>query len=363
MTINGGMITHPDIPNDNGFLTSLEQMKDLFIRQGCRQRFSGSTKAEALAWQAEARPLLRRLLGFDTFDGCDGRFFELETEVLDGYTRTKCVLQTEEKVYVPLYVLKPAGLEPGERRAAMICPHGHVAAMKESTAAVRHAMNVQKDIDVYRAHYGEDFVKRGYVVFCPDARGFGERAEKLKQDQEWKCSCYLVNHMAIPLGRSTAGMSVWDLVKLCDHIASRPDCDAKRIGCAGLSGGGLQTLYLAAADERIACACSSGYFYGAFESLLIQSQNCACNYIPGMWRHFDMGDLGALIAPRPFIVEAGLRDSLNGESGINNVTSQIDIAARAYNALGREENLALTTFDGGHTWTGDEVYPFFAKNL
>jgi hypothetical protein len=356
------MITHPDIPSDNGFLTSLEQMKELFATKGCQRRFTGATKDQLLAWQGESRSALRRLLGFDTFDGCDGQFFELDTETLDGYTRTKCVLQTESKVYVPLYVLKPADLKPGERRPAMICPHGHTATMKESVAAVRHAFNAHKDFDTYNAQYGEDFVRRGYVVFCPDARGFNERAERPKQDQEWKCSCYLINHMGIPLGRSAAGMSVWDLIKLCDHIVARPDCDGRRIGCAGLSGGGLQALYLAAVDERIACACSSGYFYGVLESLLIQSWNCACNYVPDMWLNFDMGDLAALIAPRPFIVETGLRDALNGE-GLSNVTSQLEIAARAYKLLGCEENLAFATFDDGHKWVGAEVYPFFAKKL
>jgi len=357
------MITHPDIPNDNGFLTCLEQMKDVFARQGCRRRFSGSAPDELLAWQDQSRALLRRLLGFDTFDGCGNKFFELDTEPLDGYTRTKCVLQTEEKVYVPLYVLRPAGMAPGERRPAVICPHGHTATMKESVAGVRQAANADKDFREYNAQHGEDFVKRGYIVFCPDARGFNERAEKPKQDQEWKCSCYLINHMGIPLGRSAAGMSVWDLVKLCDHIAARPDCDARRIGCAGLSGGGLQTLYLAAVDERIACACSSGYFYGVLESLLTMSENCACNYVPDMWRHFDMGDIAALIAPRPFIVETGLRDALNGPSGLANVRGQLDIARRAYALLSREDHLALATFDGGHKWVGTEVYPFFEKHL
>jgi len=357
------MITHPDIPSDNGFLTCLEQMKELFATQGCKRRFGGSTKAELLAWQAESRAVLRRLLGFETFDGCDGKFFELDTEALDGYTRTKCVLQTEAKVYVPLYVLTPADVKPGERRPAVICPHGHTATMKESVAAVRHAVNADKDFREYNAQYGEDFVRRGYIVFCPDARGFNERAERTKQDQEWKCSCYLVNHMAIPLGRSTAGMSVWDLVKLCDHIAARPDCDARRIGCAGLSGGGLQALYLAAVDERIACSGSSGYFYGVLESLLVMSMNCACNYVPDMWRHFDMGDLAALIAPRPFIVETGLRDPLNGPRGLVNVTEQLEIAGKAYNIFGCEDHLALTTFDGGHKWVGTDVYPFFEKHL
>jgi hypothetical protein len=169
--------------------------------------------------------------------------------------------------------------------------------------------------------------------------------------------------MGIPLGRSAAGMSVWDLVKLCDYIASRPDCDTARIGCGGLSGGGLQTLYLAAIDTRIKCACSSGYLYGVLESLLVMNENCDCNYIPDLWRHFDMGDIAAMIAPRAFIVETGDEDALNGSSGLANVDSQVDIARKAYEIYGAGDKMAYSVFHGGHLWCGKDIYPFFRNEL
>jgi len=153
------------------------------------------------------------------------------------------------------------------------------------------------------------------------------------------------------------------LVKLCDYIQTRPDCDPDRIGCAGLSGGGLQTLFFAAADTRIKCACTSGYFYGSMESLLEGNNNCDCNYIPDLWRNFDMGDIAAMIAPRAFIIETGLHDPLNGRSGMKNVTDQIEIAKKAYKSLGHEELPAHATIDAGHKWSGEAVYPFFLKNL
>jgi hypothetical protein len=153
-------------------------------------------------------------------------------------------------------------------------------------------------------------------------------------------------------------MSVWDLVKLADYIQTRPDCDPSRIGCAGLSGGGLQTLYLAAIDTRIVCGCTSGYFYGAKESLL-QLICCDCNYVPGLWKYFDMGDIAAMIAPRPFIIETGLRDELNGASGIENIYPQVGIAQKAYDASGYSDRLAHSVFDVGHKWVGTDTYPFF----
>ena len=357
------MITNAEIPNDSGFLTSLEQMKELFA-QGCGQRFAGNTKDGLIAWQSASRKLFKEILGFNTFKSSDNKLFEISKEELDGYIRIKYVLQTEEKVYMPFYALLPADMGAGEKRPAVICPHGHFHRAKESVAAVRYEKGVNEDIAEYHTNYGEDFVKMGYIAFCPDARGFGERAEKARQgENDWQCTCTQLNRMAIPLGRCAIGMSVWDLVKLCDYICARPDCDADRIGCAGLSGGGLQTLFLTAIDTRVKCACTSGYFYGSMESLLEINENCDCNYVPRLWQYFDMCDIASLIAPRPFIVESGLRDELNGKSGIKNVTSQLDITMRAYKLYGCADNLVHTAFDAGHKWSGKDVYPFFLKHM
>jgi hypothetical protein len=76
-----------------------------------------------------------------------------------------------------------------------------------------------------------------------------------------------------------------------------------------------------------------------------------------------MCDIAALVAPRPLIIETGLRDSLNGKSGIKNVTSQYEITKKAYEISGYTDRLMHTTFDAGHIWSGEEVYPFFKKYL
>jgi hypothetical protein len=274
------------------------------------------------------------------------------------------VLQTEEKVYLPFFALIPNDMKPGEKRPSVICPQGHFKSFKESVAAVRHEEGVIEDMEANHTHYGEDFVKMGYIVFCPDARGFGERAEKAAQPEgKWKCTCTQLNRMGIPLGRCAIGMSVWDLVKLCDYIQTRQDCDPDMIGCAGLSGGGLQTLFVAAIDKRIKCACTSGYFYGAMEALLEMNENCDCNYVPNLWVHFDLCDIASLIAPRPLIIETGLRDGLNGKSGIDNVKSQYSITKAAYEMSGSSDAIAHSMFDAGHMWDGKDVYPFFRKHL
>ena len=346
------------------FYTSLEQMKALFNKKGCQNRFTGNTEAALKKWQNENRKLFAEILGFDTFEPCKNEFIELERVELEKYTRIKYLLQTEEFVYVPSYLLIPNDIKPGEKRKVMIAPHGHFQNFKDSVAGITENPGVIADMAEFGTGYGVKFAEMGYIVFCPDARGFGERTEIDEQGEgKWKCTCKNLNRMGIPLGRCAVGMSVWDLVKLIDYIHTRSDCDTDNIGAAGLSGGGLQSLYLAAVDDRIKCVCTSGYFYGALESLLVMNNNCDCNYVPDLWTHFDMGDIASLIAPRALIIETGTKDSLNGESNLDNVTSQLKITEKAYNIYSSGDKIKHVTFDAGHKWCGADVYPFFEKYL
>jgi hypothetical protein len=169
--------------------------------------------------------------------------------------------------------------------------------------------------------------------------------------------------MAVPLGQTVTGMWVWDLMRLIDYIETREDCISECIGCAGLSGGGLQTLWAAALDERISCSVISGYFYGYKQSLLEMPDACSCNYVPRLWEKVDMGDIGALIAPRPLLIETGNQDELNGREGIGNVIPQVEITKKAYSLYKAEENLYHHIFNGGHRWNGEKAVPWLIKWL
>ena len=75
-----------------------------------------------------------------------------------------------------------------------------------------------------------------------------------------------------------------------DRLSGREgEWNTEHLGCVGFSGGGLQTLYLAALDERVRYAVISGYLYGFKDSLLELNGNCSCNYVPGLWNALDMG--------------------------------------------------------------------------
>lgn len=77
----------------------------------------------------------------------------------------------------------------------------------------------------------------------------------------------------------------------------------------------------------------------------------------------DIGDIAALIAPRPLLVETGTEDPLNGKSGLDNVFPQIAQTRRAYRLLGAEDYLYHDVFEGGHQWHGAKAIPWMQRFL
>ena len=65
--------------------------------------------------------------------------------------------------------------------------------------------------------------------------------------------------MGEPLGISVIGMLTWDLARLIDWLEADARFDTQRLGALGFSGGGMQTLWLAALDDRVKMAAVSGY--------------------------------------------------------------------------------------------------------
>lgn len=345
------------------FLTTEDYLTSRFTSIGRQLAFRAETMEEWRIWQQELRAKTRRLLGTERLVATDLNPRTTETVQREGYRREHVLIDTEPGVTMPLYVLIPDHLEG--TAPAVLAPHGHGSGGKLSPAGVVEVPGVAERIQQYNYDYGVQAARRGYVVFCPDARGFGERRESLYQapEQLFESSCHQLAHMCLPLGLTVAGTWAWDLSRLIDYAQTRPECAGQPVGCIGLSGGGLQTLYASALDERIACAVISGYFYGVRDSLLHLSGNCDCNYVPHLWEYADMGDIGALIAPRPLLIEAGTRDPLNGPRGIDNVLEQYEITRSAHRLLGAEDKLAIDVFDGEHQWHGALAFDWLDRWL
>ena len=341
--------------------SALPSLLARFDKVGRKLAFSIRDRADFARWRRRLRSKLFELSGYDTIQRTPLKSTITEEVQFDGYRRQRVELLTERRVIMPLFVLIP---DAGKGRTpAVICPHGHGGGGKAAVAGVRDDPAIAGAIDLRNYDYGLQLCRAGMITFCPDARGMGERQERTAKHDVLKNSCEHINHMAYPLGRTVIGMWPWDLHRLIDYIQMRSDCDPQRIGCAGLSGGGLQTLWATALDDRIKCAVISGYFYGSKEALLEMYRNCSCNYVPRLYEYADMGDIAAMIAPRPLLIETGTQDPLNGASGMRNVLRQVRTTRRAYRLFGASKALVHDIFEDEHRWHGVEAIQYMKRCL
>ena len=331
---------------------SLLNMQKKFDKRARQDYFRGTTKSEFIEWQKDMKKMLWKLLGLDMMEECVLTPIIEEVVTLDnGIMREKVIIQTEPDVYMPMYILIPPK-NSDEKRSCFIAACGHQGGGKYSVAGCYDIPMIKEKIDFFNYDYGMKLARMGYVTICPDTRGFGERRDEYLQGDSTKavlgCSCFHLAHMAEPLGQTVAGMCTWDLMRLIDYIEQRGEWKTDNISCIGFSGGGMQTMWLAALDERIKLAGISGYMYGYKDSLMELNGNCNCNYVPHLWEHLDMGDIASLIAPRRIMIQSCKDDKLNGKRGMANVYEQVDIIRNAYRLFDKEELVVHDVCEGPH---------------
>lgn len=324
--------------------------------------FAARTMGEAKAWQHRLREELANLLG-----GFPERACELSPQILDaqqedGFTCELVAIQTLPGEYMPCYVLIPHSVD-GALLKPVIALHGHgtwgaraiVSAPADPAGA---ALNQQLNYD-----YAGQLARQGYLVFAPEMRGFGTRLEDPEHremaDPQWISSCYAIGVNALLLGKTLLGLRVYDVMRLIDYIHTRPEKMAHSLGCAGLSGGGMVTLFTTALDERITCAVVSGYF-NTFRDSIMAVRHCLCNFVPGIVRKAEMVDIAGLVAPRPLLVETGTQDPIFPNAATRQAYQSL---RKIYAIFEATDHLDLAIFEGEHAWNGARGYEWLAHWL
>ncbi|HVT42254.1 MAG TPA: alpha/beta hydrolase family protein [Acidimicrobiales bacterium] len=309
----------------------------------------GDPDPDALtAWVERCRGRLHELLGpepapvpldFETLDSVD----------CDGYRRDKVVFDVEDAMSVPAYLLVPDARRDAPPGAAVLACHGHGPG-KSQVVGLEHT-------DMPNADYGLHLVERGYVVLAPDLRCFGERLD-WNPDDHYACDTNLVH--AAMAGWNPLTQNIWDLRRCLDVLEQHPLVDPTRLGMVGISYGGTATLFTAALDARIAACVVSGYFSSWAVSHKMPWNMCGSQILTGMLGRLEHEDLGALVAPRPMLVESGTGDDL---FPVATATESVRRVRLVYDALGAGDRLAHDVFAGGHQWHGAVALPFLDRWL
>jgi dienelactone hydrolase len=271
----------------------------------------------------------------------------LESVACEGYRRDKIVFDTEDTMSVPAYLLVPDGrINPGP---AVLACHGHGPG-KSQAVGLEHT-------DAPNSDYAVQLVKAGFVVLAPDLRCFGERQDWNPEDH-YACDTNLVH--AVMAGWNPLAQNVWDLQRCLDVLAEHTLVDAGRLGMVGLSYGGTVTLFTAALDERVAAAVVSGYFSSWAESHQMPWNMCGSQVAFGMLGRLEHEDLGALIAPRPLLIETGTEDPL---FPVASATETVRRTRLVYDDAAAGDHLVHDIFEGDHQWHGVEAIPFLTRWL
>jgi dienelactone hydrolase len=331
---------------------------DAAAKGAARFPFLAKNATEARAWQKRARAALIDCLGF-----LDTPKVELKPRTIQrvdrgSYVRQKIILRTSAQSELPLYLLVPKSIRGN--RPAVLALHGHGYGVKDIVGLWEDGSE-RKSPDGYHRDFACELAERGFVVAAPEISCFGERqfTNTTFRAEGLNGSCHNVATYATMLGKSAAGLRVMDGIRVVDYLQRQKFVDVDNIGVMGISGGGMHAFFSAAVDPRIKAAVVSGYFCDWRHSIL-SIFHCTCNFVPGMLTLGELSDLAGLIAPRPVLVESGIRDEI---FPIEHVKRTVAKARRAWKILGGEKNLETDYFEGRHRINGPAAYDFLTRHL
>ncbi len=174
--------------------------------------------------------------------------------------------------------------------------------------------------------WANEIAKRGYVVLVSDAFAFASRRvllqdvparmrkglnddnpenpENIKAYNDWAFDHeHVMAKSLFSAGTTWPGVFFAEDQKALDILCAREDVDAGRVGCGGLSGGGLRTVMLAGLDPRIKCAVDVGFMTTWEDFVLNRSiDHTWMTYIPLLPNELDFPEILGLRLPLPTLV-------------------------------------------------------------
>ncbi len=333
-------------------------LDSLYHNQPRRLAFVASTLDEFALWRAEMRREIADALGIA------GRLppqavpaEHLQSVDRGAYTEQKWTLDAGEGVQIPAYLLVPRTPPPYK---PVLVFHGHNPSVQYALGDCPDGVTAEALQEAHN-NYAQALAEAGYLVCAVEQRGFGERmTPQIGGDGEtYTSSCRHLAFEYLAQGRNLLGERVWDGMLAASFLLARDDIVPDTLGCTGNSGGGTTALWHSVLDDRITVIVPGSYFC-AFKASIHSVRHCECNYVPGVLGLFEMGDLAAALAPRPFRAIHGEQDHIYP---ITATRAQFETVRRAYALHGVEDRCSLTVHPGGHGYNHPMSHAWFAQWL
>ena len=227
--------------------------------------------------------------------------------------------------------------------------------------------------------WAHELALRGYCVFVPDLFLWGSRRvtpEDVDMPEhymrQWRdglgkpagsgehIAAYnsfagaaepVVAKTLIEAGISWPGIVIYEDMRAVDYLLGQEDVDAGNIGCAGLSGGGLRTVLLASADDRLKASCCVGFMSTSEQFALHKAYTHTWMMtVPGLSGLMDFADLYSLRGAKPTMVLYDVDDPLYTQKG----QEDADRRLRAiYAKMGAPELYHGQFFPGPHKFDAE----------
>ena len=234
-------------------------------------------------------------------------------------------------------------------------------------------------LDHFDEYYGgvpwaNQLAKQGYAVLVPDAYAFASRRVRLADvpeeirggltddnpeniQQIEAYNRWAANHETIMArslfcaGTTWPGVTVTEDQRALDVLCARSDVDSTRVGCGGLSGGGLRTVFLGGIDPRVQCAVCVGMMTTWQDYLLYKSHTHTWMiYVPLLPHELDYPEILGLRVPLPTMVLNNSDDQLFTLSEMERASETLH---QIYAKAGAEDRYQARFYPGPHKFDLD----------
>ena len=196
----------------------------------------------------------------------------------------------------------------------------------------------------------EELTRQGMTVIAFDPVSQGERLQSWdylnNNAPMWGTTEHdYMGHKSALCGWPLSQAFVWDGQRALDVLLAQENVDPERIGVCGQSGGGTQTTWLLAADDRFTAAAPSCYvtsWRNQFEKILGAD--------PEQWPYplmswgWDQVDIVASFAPKPVRLVSAIQDFFPIEGTRETFGKLQDL----YGKLGVPQNISMSEDDFEH---------------
>ena len=256
------------------------------------------------------------------------------------------------------------------------------------TSDKRHPLIEEHQNEYYSGlGWANEIAKRGYTVLVADAFPFASRRVMLKDvpeiirdgmndndpenpDNITAYNEWSGNHESIMARSLFCSNTSWpgvfyaeDKIAL-DILAARDDVDEDRIGCGGLSGGGMRTVFAGGLDHRIKCAVCVGFMTTWRDFLLYKSYTHTwMTYVPILPKELDFPEILGLRAPLPTMVLNDTDDDLYTLDGMKEADK---ILGDVYKKAGAADRYKCSFYPGEHkfdSYMQKEAFDWFDRWL